>query len=249
MRVRAAASVCLASGALGLLLLAGAPPGAPRRSPAPGKLALRSFHFPSGAAPRVEVDDLVGSIAVSAGADDEVVIEARLQGGVPARGGRWQVEASEIEGGVRASARCQGADDSFADCAAGRVDFTLRVPRGSTLALSSVQGSLRVEGAGRSLSLETVSGDIDARGVGAVTASSTLGAIHVEAAASAYLEAGRGDVSARGVVGPLRVAAWEGHSSADAGGSPQRPLFQQFRQWLHLRGERDDASAPVARVR
>jgi DUF4097 and DUF4098 domain-containing protein YvlB len=109
----------------------------------------RSWSFEAGAAPKVEVLNVNGVIAVKA---EGSKIELRA---LSSDAGSWTVEAQEKNGKVKVSVECPHKGRRGCE---GYVDFELTVPAGTRLAATNVSGEIRVRGVEGALAVETVSG-------------------------------------------------------------------------------------------
>jgi DUF4097 and DUF4098 domain-containing protein YvlB len=161
-----------------------------------------------GASGQLELANISGDIVVTAGAGDEVKIEAVKRGrGATEEEAKAQlanvtVEITERPGRVDVRARYPESSERHRHINVS-VDYTVTAPAGTNVLVRSVSGDIRVTGTKGDLDAETVSGDVTIADAGRLArAKSVSGDIDIKGAASdgtLDLSSVSGDVVARGV--------------------------------------------------
>jgi len=206
--VRATVTTLVLGGLLAALVLAPPPPlatAAPARTGAPPAMGVPT---PAAAGVRAPSGDTTFSIPAGA----RLVIENR-SGDVEVVGTGGREAHLLVDGEVR------GADvyrtGSVVRVSAGRgwedADLSLRVPRDVEIEIHGAEGDIRVRGVERGVTIQTVEGDIEIEGAGAVSAHSVDGDLRIrDARGPVSVNTGDGDTRLERVGGPISVQGIDG---------------------------------------
>jgi hypothetical protein len=167
------------------------------------------------------LENVNGSLTVSLGAEGEVHIVAEKVAKAfdeeKAREylGKMEVVITTDAEGVKVETKCPKSSQSFfSGVGSGSVAYTVEVPRGSKLKLTTVNGAVKLETPGCDVNCETTNGGVQVSGAGLLDAATVNGAIHFKAD-------GVGDVSTTngGIEGEvLSLKPGKGHVETVNGG-------------------------------
>jgi DUF4097 and DUF4098 domain-containing protein YvlB len=139
--------------------------------------------FKTSATPRIVVETFNGSIDISNGAQDEVVVEVTKRAGGFDQGSadrnleNIEVSMAEKDNEVRISVQRHGY--SMGDCGASVV---IAAPKGAKVDLKSSNGYIVTEGMQGGIAARTSNGRVEVyEGTGQIEAESSNGSIHIEA--------------------------------------------------------------------
>lgn len=143
--------------------------------------------FPLEAGGRVEISNVNGKIDVVAWDRNDVEVVAKKTGRAATQEaakealGRIQIVDSTKDGVVRVETKIDRSGGGLFGNNNGQVEYTLRVPTGADLTLSTVNGGVEIDGGTGRIVAEATNGGIRARGVaGPVEASTTNGGVHLD---------------------------------------------------------------------
>jgi hypothetical protein len=178
--------------------------------------------LPLAAEALVEVENLRGQIAITAGASNAVLIRGTLGKGV--RGLLVEGDEQHLRIKVDYPESGGGWGGWWGGATLGDSELRIELPRSVALTARSVSASIEVEGIdGQRLTLETVSGGIRARSASAeVEVDSVSGDAELElsAARSTDLQTVSGDIRLRGALsGRLKAEAVSGDLDLDVQGA------------------------------
>jgi hypothetical protein len=166
----------------------------------------KSYQLEAGG--RVEISNVNGKIEVVAGEGNSVEVVAKKIGKGPSQEaakealGRLQIAESSSAGLVKVETKYERSSGGMFNHGGGQVEYTVRVPSGANLTLSTVNGAVEIVGGTGRIVAETTNGGIRARDIsGPIEASTTNGGVHVEMAAvaadGAKLECTNGGIQLR----------------------------------------------------
>ena len=159
--------------------------------------APRSWQFETDGTPKVSVSNVNGSIKVDAVNGKTVSVEATQKGGESERA-QYPVEVKQEGDEVTVRLCCGSCSKTISNCDnPPDTHFVVKVPRDSTLEVSSVHGPVKVSGVAGDQEVAVVSGDVSVKGSrGQLEVASVSGNVELAPEALADTEVGTvsGDV-------------------------------------------------------
>ena len=125
---------------------------------------------------RFELENTNGRVEVTGWDEEKVQIEATKRAGSERGLEKIQIEITGEKDSVRVRTRFQRAHWLLG---AGRVDYTVRVPRGARVRVENVNGRVEVAGVSAEVAASNVNGSIEVDGASAVDASVVNGTVAV----------------------------------------------------------------------
>ena len=126
--------------------------------------STQSWQFQTDGTPRVEISNVNGSIRVEATDGDTLKVEARQEGSEAERA-KYPLKVEQDGDEVVVRLCCGSCGKKNHDCNNPvPTHFTLKVPRGSSLEVASVEAPVWVSGVEGAQQVATVSGDVELKG-------------------------------------------------------------------------------------